>query len=296
MRLVGRISLPSAQSPPNMAFIAFLAPMPLANYPVSPTLSLRHHIPSSCLPSPPSRVFGQPTLLPRRAIGLYELTRAGVDPYRIFADGSSRNDAVFGGAVFSVVLAVLGGATVAPDAVEGTVGGVVGLALAVWAADALLLESSIARVLSGAVKDAERAALHEAGHFLVAYLCGVRIAGYEMRGEAGVELDFDGKEDVWVCAAIGMGGIAAECLIYGKAEGGGEDLKEVKGIIRDRGGGLGAGEEGIGRVARWGLLQAVLLLNKFDLAHKRLAEGMREGRSVEECCEIIEALCSTDEK
>lgn len=218
-----------------------------------------------------------------------------MNPYRIFADGSTRNDAIVGGSVLAVVATVIGGAAVFPNGVEGPVGGLVGAGLAAWAADALLLESAGAQALSGAVKDAERAALHEAGHFLVGYLCGVRVTGYQMRGEAGVEFEFSGKEDAFVCAALGMGGVAAECLAFGSAEGGGADLVAVKGIVRDRGGGLGVGEEGVGRVARWGLLQAVLLLKEFTVAHRRLADAMREGRSTAECCAIIEEYCERND-
>jgi hypothetical protein len=129
----------------------------------------------------------------------------------------------------------------------------------------------------------------------------VPVTGYALPGvraalegrECGVRVDLAAAEDCWAVAAVGMAGIAGECLEYGCSEGGVADMQEVCGLVRGRE--PEGGEAAARRVARWGLLQAALLLTQHAEAHRRLAEAMREGRSVEECFGVIERWCEWDD-
>jgi len=92
-------------------------------------------------------------------------------------------------------------------------------------------------------KQEDRIAYHEAGHFLVGYLCGVPILQYDVGGEkdAGTMIEIpisnterkSTKEFADISAYFGnlivvaMAGLIAETLRFGNSKGGAEDLPVV---------------------------------------------------------------------
>jgi hypothetical protein len=266
--------------------------------PIGPA-ALHEPQPASAVGSEGNSCFGKGTRFPRRAVGLYELERVGIDPYRIFEDGNGRNDAAFASVVGAFVLACIGTPLLAPGThIEGPVSVVAGALLALWAVDSLAFDSTFAAAASAALQPRDRLAAHEAGHFLCAYLAGLPVSGYGLPGGAaslfsgeqtGVQVDLS-SADVYDIAAVGMAGVAAECCVFGISEGGADDLltvcKAVRESARD---GRPATQTAARVIARWGLLQASVHLRDQAAAHKALSSAMRERKSLEECVQVLEA-------
>ncbi len=149
---------------------------------------------------------------------------------------------------------------------------------------------------------------HEAGHFLISYLCGLPvrrcvIAPFESMDFP--ELDSvagtiyydsilnsqiqDGKVDrssINRASVVIMAGIAAEAWKYGKAEGGVMDessLFELLTTIQP--------PWSIDRVksqARWAVLQSLILLREHKDSYNALVLALERGCSMGECIEVIE--------
>lgn len=247
-----------------------------------------------------TRSFGRGSRFPRRAVGLYELERVGINPYNVFQEGNSRNDAAFGGIVAAFVATILGASMVAPGvSIEGPVSLIGGALLAGWTVDSLAFGSLFSSAASASLQSRSRVSLHEAGHFLVAYLYGVPVERYLLpSGKAvlqspkdiGVQVDLTQVNDVYALAAIGMAGVAAECKVYGTSEGGSADFAEVCKTIKARGSDASgpATSEAAKRIARWGLLQASMHFREHPKALDALAQAMRDGCSVSECYNVID--------
>jgi hypothetical protein len=258
-------------------------------------------------PAPAKSCFGKGARFPRRAVGLYELERVGINPYRVFDDGNKQNDAAFAAVIGVFGLACLGVPLLAPGIpIEGPVSAIAGALLTLWAVDALAFDSSFASIASAALQPRRRVAAHEAGHFLCAYLSGLPVTGYAMPAPAaaaaaylngsgsneqptGVQVDLS-RADVYDIAAVGMGGVAAECCIYGISEGGSADLKTVCKAVRSAPsrGNLPSTQDAAMKVARWGLLQAAMHLKDQAVAHKALSQALSDNMSLEDCKRIVE--------
>ncbi len=145
---------------------------------------------------------------------------------------------------------------------------------------------------------------HEAGHFLVAHLFGIPIENYALNAweafkqgqsaQGGVRFNDtqlteqiqQGKISAQIIdryCILWMAGVAAEILIYGKAEGGAEDRLKVKQILSQ----IGLVSESNVK-ERWAYLQALNLIKTNQQAYKSLVEAMQENKPVEECCRLIE--------
>lgn len=151
----------------------------------------------------------------------------------------------------------------------------------------------------------ERILHHEAGHFLVAYLLGIPIAGYALsaweafqqkqKSQGGVRfadaelaeqlqrgtlssLMLDRYCTVW------MAGIAAEVWVYGRAEGGSEDRAKVNLTLRQ----VQRPSSEWKLKENWALLQARTLLETHQSAYQALVAAMERRASVAECCQAIE--------
>lgn len=149
-----------------------------------------------------------------------------------------------------------------------------------------------------------RVTRHEAGHFLVAHLLGIPVTGYTLSawealrqgypGEGGVR--FDSQElEAEVAAGklsaqllnryctIWMAGIAAETLIYGNVEGGGDDRRKLEGVMAQ----LPIAPQEREQKPRWAALQAKSLLESHTEAYAALLKAMESRSSVEECLSAI---------
>lgn len=150
----------------------------------------------------------------------------------------------------------------------------------------------------------QRIVHHEAGHFLVAYLLGISITGYSLtaweafkqgqEGIGGVRFDTSHLEKkvknftdfpafLERFCTVWMAGIAAETLVYGKAEGGDSDRIQLRQALKL----AGLPESNHDQKERWSLLQAKTLLEKHRESYDALVTAMERRASVEECCEVI---------
>lgn len=245
--------------------------------------------------------FGRGQRFPRRLVGLYELERLGIDSNRIVVP-NSRDEAGLSVIVAAAVVAVLGTAFLSPVAnLETPVALSIATLLVVWAVDTLGFNGILARAISASLQSQRRIAIHEAGHFLVSHLLGVRVDSYSILSPSKVLASFREQSlapgvklsqneipaDSYVLAAVGMAGIAAEVVHYGGSEGGGEDLAEVSRVVRNATT-RALNEEDLKKISRWGLMQGVTLLQDHRNALVALADAMQESRSVEECTACID--------
>lgn len=173
--------------------------------------------------------------------------------------------------------------------------------------EALVIDS-VARIISPTYQ--KRVALHEAGHFLIAYLLGLLPKGYTLSSwdaflenrklnfQAGTtfcDSDFQ-KEvskgqisssslDVFSCVALA--GVATEWLRYGKAEGGLSDIMQLDSLMKA----LGFTQAKADDQVRWSVLNVVTLLRRHSDTQDILAEAMLKKSTISECIQIIENNC-----
>lgn len=162
------------------------------------------------------------------------------------------------------------------------------------------------RVLSGTY--ARRVALHEAGHFLTAYLLGLLPKNYTLSSldaflktrslnvQAGTQLcdsRFQSEVasgqlsssslDTFCCVALA--GVATEWLRYGRAEGGLADVQQLDNLLRA----LKFTQAKADGQVRWAVLNVVTLLRRHEDVQSKLADAMGRGASVGECVRVVEA-------
>lgn len=170
--------------------------------------------------------------------------------------------------------------------------------------EALIIDS-IARLLSPTY--ARRVALHEAGHFLVAYLTGLLPKGYTLSSlDAFLEnrrLNFQAGTtfcdaafqdeiasgrlsssslDVYACVALA--GVATEWLRFGRAEGGLSDIMQLDNLMR----GLGFTQKKADDQVRYAVLNTVTLLRSHSAVQDKLADAMLRRAPVGDCIRVIE--------
>jgi len=154
----------------------------------------------------------------------------------------------------------------------------------------------------------DRILRHEAGHFLVAYFLGIPITGYTLtaweafkQGQPGLGgVTFDSQElspDALNVGAmrltlerfctVWMAGIAAETLIYGSAEGGGEDRQKLTEALILLG--RPASESPVKE--RWATRQAQTIIQEHWESYEALVTAMEQRVSVAECCQVIQQHC-----
>ncbi|MFY7804298.1 MAG: ATP-dependent Zn protease [Limnoraphis robusta] len=151
----------------------------------------------------------------------------------------------------------------------------------------------------------DRILRHEAGHFLVAYLMNIPITGYALNAleawrqgqtaQGGVQFNdrellgqlqqgqLSGQLIDRYCT-VWMAGIAAETLVYDKAEGGAEDRGKIRTVWRQ----LRRPLSEATLKERWATLQAQTLIEQHQSAYDALVEAMGQRIPVEECCQILE--------
>ena len=136
----------------------------------------------------------------------------------------------------------------------------------------------------------DRIVYHEAGHFLVGYLCGVFIQSYDVSGEKGAGTLIVLEDGTTLKAksahlmVTAMAGVVAEILRFGNCKGGIEDIPVVYEIMRiekikarDRRG-----------VLRWALLKALSLLKIYRDELDEVAFGMKSNKEVNDLIVEIE--------
>ncbi|XP_077240596.1 stress regulated protein isoform X2 [Tasmannia lanceolata] len=156
--------------------------------------------------------------------------------------------------------------------------------------------------------------LHEAGHFLIAYLLGVLPKGYTLSSlealrkegslnvQAGTSfVDFEFLEEVNAgkvsakmlnrFSCIALAGVATEYLLFGCAEGGLADIDKLDRLLK----GLGFTQKKADSQVRWAVLNIILILRRHEGARSKLAEAMSLGSSVGLCIDTIEKTIDDDD-
>lgn len=151
----------------------------------------------------------------------------------------------------------------------------------------------------------DRILRHEAGHFLVAHLLGIPITGYTLTaweafkqgqpGLGGVMFNTDAlSPDVldmrqlqWTLdrfCKVWMAGIAAETLVYGSAEGGGEDRQKLRETLTL----LGRQGSEFQLKERLAIRQAQTLIQEHWESYEALVAAMEQRASIAECYRVIQ--------
>jgi hypothetical protein len=182
--------------------------------------------------------------------------------------------------------------------------------LGVFTLDQLGLNGRIGNILTDwlAWTDPEhrqRVLHHEAGHFLAAVLLDIPVEAYTLTAWEAWKQGLPGQGGVlfgpnpltpdnatgnftpqWIdrYCQVWMAGIAAEQMMYGDAQGGGDDMRALTLLWQalDR-----PAAEGVIK-QRWAALQAKTLLEKHREAFDALTSAMAERASVEDCRQIIQ--------
>ncbi len=170
--------------------------------------------------------------------------------------------------------------------------------------DGLILKSILATLILDAIAGTssayrQRIIHHEAGHFLVAYLLGIPITGYTLSAwesfrqgrsaQGGVMFappQTDISSQLQHYCTVWMAGIAAENLIYDRAEGGNEDRQKLRGILFI----AGNQQQEIIRQENSATLQAKTLIQTHWEAYQALVIKMSERATLDDCFETIDRL------
>ena len=192
------------------------------------------------------------------------------------------------------------------------------LTIAAALADRILVNGAISETLVKILSPGTQAKItrHEAGHFLCAYLLGCPVEGYVLSawaalqdarfGNRGVNAGtsfFDPTLSSEISSAkvtrssadrysiIVMGGIAAEAENYGQADGGAGDEMALIGFLSNLNGDPSNpkwNDITIRNQARWGALQAVLILREYKECYYALVDALERGGSLGDCIYAIE--------
>ncbi len=264
------------------------------------------------------RGFGNARAVPRRDYSLAELKLNDVEPEKLLSPTESTvsglRDLIARGLLALVAawifaahpsgnevagLFVLGGSFLAADQIAFA-GGVEALAL-----DTLAQKTSPSYV--------SRLQLHEAAHFLVAYLVGIVPKGYtlssldayERYGALNVQAGCAfcdgafqrevargkiGSASLGRFACVALAGIAMEYVAYGFAEGGVADVRQLDGMLRA----LAFSQKKSDSEVRWAVLNTVAILRRHEGVVRALASEMAAGASVGKCVRVVERELGED--
>jgi hypothetical protein len=205
---------------------------------------------------------------------------------------------VFGMTISSLVAPLINISSTVPIAIIFAI--VVGATV-----DNFFLKSTFATLVLDAIAGADpayrhRIIQHEAGHFLVAYLLGIPIAGYTLTAWESVRQGNPAQGGVIFAppppdistqllhqyCTVWMAGIAAEKLIYKRSQGGSEDRQKLRGVLFI----AGKPQQEIVQQENLAALQAKTLIQTNWDAYQALVTAMVNRTAVAVCCQEIDRL------
>lgn len=211
--------------------------------------------------------------------------------------------------------------------IEATISGVYGIDLNFLFFATIVAAFGDRIVLNGAItetalktispKTQPKITRHEAGHFLCAYLLGCPVEGYVLSAWAALKDPRFGNRAVSAgtsffdpvlsaqiestkitrssidrYSVIVMAGIAAEALNFGQADGGAGDEAALITFLANLNGAPSANpawnDITIRNQARWGALQAVLMLKEYKECYDALVDALERGGTLGDCIYAIE--------
>jgi hypothetical protein len=258
------------------------------------------------------RGFGAAAQVPKRAYSIAELRLNGIETTEFLAPSDSTLDgvrtALQAAALVGLVAGAAGGAFDASRAAQGLLVGAFLLTadqVGSGGGGEVLVVDTVGRLLS--LTYAHRVALHEAGHFLIAYLLGLLPRAYSLSAldaflatralnvQAGTQF-CDGAFQAEVAAGqlksasldayacVALAGVATEWLRFGRAEGGVADVAQLDALLRA----AGFTQKKADDQVRWAVLNVVALLRRHERAHDALAAAMGRGASAAACIGAVE--------
>eukprot|EP00892_Ulva_mutabilis_P006668 jgi/Ulvmu1/4373/UM002_0098.1 len=239
----------------------------------------------------------------RRAVAMGELKLVGVKDPGMIAVVSTRNELAFLVTTVGVtsVLAVAAGALLPGDwgfFSSYLIGGISIGVLAIGSTAPGLLGFAIDKFSQVFPDYRDRVLSHEAAHFLLGYLLGCPVVGYDLTiGAAHIDfaeaklqkrlfLSKLSGEDVDQLGVISMAGVAAEATNFEDIMGQTADLMDLQRILNRSERKLSDREQQ--DATRWAVWQAATLLRTYKAEFQALKEAMNSGRTVAECVQAIE--------
>ena len=140
------------------------------------------------------------------------------------------------------------------------------------------------------VNQQERICYHEAGHFIVGYLSGLRTKEYDISGDidSGTRIDSESNLVLGNLLTCALAGCVAETLRFGDSSGGKADISMALQALQSAN--VHHGEH-IGYL-RWATLKALSLLRLYRDALDDVAYNMATGAPIEALELIIEERVS----
>ena len=264
------------------------------------------------------RGFGAARLVPKRDYALSELRLNDIEAEKLLAPTES-TIAGLRDAISKALLALAGVWVFAahPDGRQlagafAAVGGALATDQIAFGGgvEALALDTA-AQATSPAY--VSRLRLHEAAHFLVAYLMGILPKGYTLSsldafreygalnvqaGCAFCDGEFQrevgrgkiGSASLGRFSCVALAGIGMEYVAYGYAEGGVSDVQQLDGMLRA----LAFSQKKSDSEVRWAVLNVITILRRHEPITRALADAMARGATVGACVRLIEEKLGED--
>lgn len=263
--------------------------------------------------------FGNGRQVPKRIFTLAEMRLNKIEPTALLSptdetvNGVSR---IAQGSALAGIIAAYIGFDLVPDQL---LTGLVPLTIAYFTDQVVygggvraLALDTLARLING--EYSQRVAMHEAGHFMVAYLLGTAPKEFTLTAvdawkrykafnvQAGtLFLDEEFQAEVATgrlssssldqFACIALAGVATEYIKFGTAEGGMGDIAQLDAMLK----GLQFSQKKADGEVRWAVLNSVALLRQHAAAHEALSAAMQRGDSVGSCVQILEEALNKDD-
>ncbi|GJD09666.1 Sarcosine/dimethylglycine N-methyltransferase [Galdieria sulphuraria] len=243
-----------------------------------------------------SSCFGKGKLVNVTRVSLTDFEKLGIQVDRSwrFLLPSRKNESVLSTVIASMTFILIGQPIVGVDSTLTWL--VIGIVLGIWGLDNISLNGTVTNFCSGIFQNKQRVAVHEAGHFLTAYLLGVKIQSYSIdvwtalkQGRASSGVLFN-QEDVLkllkynrsYVVLIWLAGIAAEVLVFGLAEGGSRDIDQIKLLMKPD------EVQDFDQFVKRVIYQAMECIRRHSKTFESLQKAMLRNDSVEKCFMEIE--------